>query len=241
VEGGRGHVSSVCRVCSWLCSRSLHGTLEAATDATQLHLGPDRLRRGGGGEATLTSDFGIDTPKNTHVRVSELEEKFASRSRRSVYYRVKEDRRFSLHSAGKSHSTEDDIEVRRGMHHLLRRSEQKMVHSLASRRLFNIVMERSSALPTCVNDRWLTSLSYVCVCVCSVFYRRSIRFGSTSFILALTHFLSFFSSAWALSICSWATNTNHFFSPSSCLRSNQLKRSLHLFPPGFCFVCFSFL
>ncbi len=42
----------VCLLCVWFCSRSLHGALEETTDAAQLRLGPDRLRRGGGGEIT---------------------------------------------------------------------------------------------------------------------------------------------------------------------------------------------
>lgn len=44
-------------LCGWLCSGSLHGALEETADATELCLGPHRLRRGGGGEITLKMLF----------------------------------------------------------------------------------------------------------------------------------------------------------------------------------------
>lgn len=44
-------------LCAWLHSGSLHGALEETADATELCLGPHRLRRGGGGEITLQMLF----------------------------------------------------------------------------------------------------------------------------------------------------------------------------------------
>lgn len=48
------------------CSGSLHGALEEKTDAPQLHLGPDRLWRGGGGELKPKMTF-LYTPKFTSM------------------------------------------------------------------------------------------------------------------------------------------------------------------------------
>lgn len=56
----------VCYVCACVCSGSLYGALEETTDATQLYLGPDRIWRGGGGEATPQITYFTYIPKDTH-------------------------------------------------------------------------------------------------------------------------------------------------------------------------------